>query len=116
MLERQLKDLNWMEIASVFADLMCVYLNVKWDGGFDRCEAEFFWFDDILTTSGFARECDTAEESCKYLVKQIFRHGGTGPNKKNFIFPKIEFESPAELQMMLEIAGIDVQFMLTHRG
>lgn len=42
MLERQLKDLNWMEIASVFADLMCVYLNVKWDGGFDRCEAEFF--------------------------------------------------------------------------
>ena len=114
---RQLKDLNWIEIATVFADLMWVHLSTAWEGGFNSCETGFRWtLNNIAYASGPARSCDTLEESCKHLVKHIFRYGSTGPYSEKLNFPKIEFDSPAELQMKLEIAGIDIEFMLTHRS
>lgn len=116
---RQLKDLSWLEIVHVFADLLCVEVSVRWHGGFDWCEVEFSWHEGRTPyASGLGKNACSPEESAKCLMKNLLTNStlsSTGPHSDSIKFPRISFDSQEELQMKLEVAGVNVHFMLTHR-
>ena len=118
-LRRQLKDLSWLEIVHVFADLLCVQVSVRWHGGFDWCEVEFRWQNgNISYTSGFGKNACSPEESAKCLIKNLLMNSSLysiGPHSDSIKFPRISFNSKEEMQMKLEVARVNVYFMLTHR-
>lgn len=109
-----MRDLSWLEIVHVFADLWGVNVSVDWYGDLAGGKVEFYWRDrqsSIDYQSGLGRGYDSIEESAKHLLQNAFRWGAP----KNITIPKIEFETAEELELKLIAADMDVKFMLTHR-
>lgn len=114
--KRQLKELSWLEIVHIFANLMCINVTIDWHGDFDGCKVEFTWNEEnALWSSGYGVNAESPEESSRQLLKQMLYNHAIGPYKDKISFPKIIFDSKEELQMKLEIAGCDLLYMISHR-
>jgi len=120
----KLSNFSWIEICSIFADLGGCHLSLVCNPIGDKIawSAEFVWHNDgsrkdlpiADVASGLSCTDESSDEACKKLLQDNFKWSETFPGKFDWKIPNVEFSTKEELEMKLAVAGIDLEFMLTH--
>lgn len=113
---RTFTELSWLEITHVFAELVGARVVVDYTSGYS-CSVDYHYTTrgGVHCCTGLAKTKNTAEESAKWLMQQVFKYGPE-LNFQGVKLPKLQFESKEDLFVKLAAAGIDPEFSLTHRS